>query len=682
MVELSTGEVSTDQGDVADEVRREIDALFAPDGPIASVLPFFQVRQSQLDMAYAVGEAIAKQTTAVVEAGTGTGKTFAYLFPALALAKKVIVSTGTKNLQHQLVEKDLPVALEALEQPKRVALLKGRNNYLCRYRLEQHQVIEHLFSATQLRQFRQIEQWSQATRKGDISELSQVPEQESIWGYATSSAENCLGQECPYVDDCYLTKARKAALEADLVVINHHLFFADAQLREEGFGELLPEADLIILDEAHQLSETATRFFGMTLSSRKILRICRDIEAEVRESARDMDGLLESVGLLEPLAQEIQQVLDRATTESKGSWLLLLQQSAVKRVMQDLGDRLNDVNKQMEQAGLRSRGLQSCQRRMNDLMAFYRVIMAADQGESADLGYVYWFERFKHSFMIHASPLSVAETFSAYRDTFKAAWVFTSATLAVNNRFTHFREPLGLEEPIERLLPSPFDYPSQACMYSPQGMPPPNSPEFVPAVVNMAVPILEAVQGRTFMLFTSHAALQRAAELLADQIDYPLLVQGEANKSALLDKFRSLGNAVLLATGDFWEGVDVRGEALSCVIIDKLPFASPGEPIVKARIEHISSTGGNPFMEYQLPSAVIGLKQGVGRLIRDESDRGVLVICDPRLYGARYGSVVRRSLPPMAATRDWEVLQAFIETLPTSDDDIIEVDADTGIDIH
>lgn len=665
--------------------------MFSAEGVFAKKLQGYKVREEQQLMAEKIAQTILNKKSAVIEAGTGTGKTFAYLVPALMLGEKVVISTGTRNLQNQLFHKDLPLVRELLERPVIAALLKGRSNYLCSYRLEQHRYIQSMLTSTQARQLSTIEVWAQSTETGDISELSELPDNDSIWGFATSSIDNCLGQDCPMIEECHLNKARQAALKADVVVINHHLFFADAVMKEEGFGELLPSADVIVLDEAHQLHEVASRFFGMTFSSRKLTRLLTDLETEIEKDASDMTELLQAISTIDSLVNKMQRAFTVINAPDKGAWSELAGCSALNEVLQEMRGQFKALEAQLSVAEVRGRGLQNCQRRLSELMAVFRVISdhvdvvnTPHESDEPDKSrhnqatgmseYVHWYERYRSSFSIHLTPLSVEEAFSLYRNQFKASWIYTSATLSVNNRFENFVTPLGLQAAEQLQLSSPFDFTSQACLYIPPDLPPPRDGQFVEAVIAAAIPILKKTQGRAFILFTSHAALQEAARLISGQIEFPLLVQGELGKAEILRRFRTLGNAVLLGTGDFWEGIDVRGAALSCVIIDKLPFASPSEPVVKAKIEHIKAQGRNPFMEFQVPSAVIGLKQGVGRLIRDINDRGLLVLCDNRLVNTRYGSVFLNSLPPMPLTRDWHSAEEFIEN-----NLFVETDSDTEI---
>ncbi len=635
------------------DAEHSTDYLLGADGPLARHIPGFAPRAAQQEMAAAVAETLAHYGTLIVEAGTGTGKTFAYLVPALLSGGKVILSTGTKALQDQLYHRDLPLVKQALGLPVRTALLKGRANYLCPQRLEVNADSGRFRSREVVAAFGRVQRWAATTRSGDITELSDLPEDSPVLPYVTSSADNCLGQECPRIGECYLLKARRAAQEADLLVVNHHLFFADMALRGEGFGELLPGANAVILDEAHQLPEAAAGFFGTSLSGRQLLELAQDTVAEQVKEAPDQPEIARAADAVEKAARDLRLALGR--DDRREAWSVLAGDTVVERAIEIMEARLRALIEVLDPAAQRGKGLESCLRRAHELgEALERITGTAPVGE------VHWFETRGRGFGFHLTPLNVAEPLRAHRERQRCAWIFTSATLAVGDSFHHFAARLGLEEEAETLqLPSPFDYAHQALWYVPRGMPQPNTQGYTAAVVAAALPVLRASRGRAFLLFTSHRALREAAELLDGELDYPLLVQGSAPRSELLRRFRELGNAVLLGTSSFWEGVDVRGEALSCVVIDKLPFAAPNDPVVRARIEALREEGRDPFIEFQVPAAVIALKQGTGRLIRDVSDRGVLVICDPRLLKRGYGHFFLESLPPMARTREPEDVERF-----------------------
>ncbi|MDE2089186.1 MAG: ATP-dependent DNA helicase [Gammaproteobacteria bacterium] len=626
--------------------------LLGREGPLARHVAGFAPRPQQQAMAEAVAQALEERRRLITEAGTGTGKTYAYLVPALLSGKKVIVSTGTRNLQDQLFHRDLPVVRAALGVPVGVALLKGRANYVCRYRLEASLAEGRFRSRAQADELQRIHAWAGHTTRGDIAELGDVPEDSPIWPQATSTADNCLGQECPRFSQCHVMKARRAALEADVVIINHHLLFADMVLREDGFGELLPGADAFILDEAHQLPEAAANFFGLSLGSRQLLELARDTVLEQRREAGDMAALQEAAQRLEHAVQECRLALGREAR--RAAWKEVTGDEAVVRAMSALDQALTELQAGLAPAAPRGKGLDNCWQRSRALLERLQVLMEPGADDA-----IHWFETYTQAFTLSLTPLDVAGTFRSHLDAQPRAWIFTSATLAVGDSFEHFAAQLGLQDARTQRLDSPFDYARNALLYVPSAMPDPNEASYTEAVMEAALPVLEASRGRAFLLFTSHRALKQAAQRLQGRLTYPLLVQGEAPRNELLERFRAHGNAVLLGTSSFWEGVDVRGEALSCVVIDKLPFAAPGDPLLQARSEALARRGGNPFMDYQLPNAVIALKQGAGRLIRDVDDRGVLVLCDPRLLSKTYGRVFLDSLPPMPLTRRLEDVRAF-----------------------
>ena len=630
----------------------ELSELLGESGPLADNLQGFSPRHEQQQMAEATAAAITARQALIVEAGTGTGKTFAYLMPALLSGKKIIISTGTRHLQDQLFGKDLPLVRDALQVPVHTALLKGRSNYLCWHRLQTAASDGRSLTGRQAHELESVRAWSAQTGSGDIAELGQVSEDSIVWPRVTSTVENCLGQECEYFQDCFVVRARRKAMEADIVVINHHLLFADMVLKEEGFGELLPGADAFIIDEAHQLPEVASIFFGTTLSSHQLRDLARDVRLEHLREAGDMQDLPDAAERLEVIIHQLRLALGH--TDRRAAWSAVAADKGLQAVLHDLSGCLQQLLAWLELAAERGKGLDACRQRAALLKARLELLMGHASGE-----YIHWFETFRTSFRLNLTPLNVAPAFRNCIDSLPSAWIFTSATLAVGESFTHFAGQLGLEHAQMLKLDSPFDYRNNALLYLPKGMPEPNDGRFTEAVVACARDVLQASAGRAFLLFTSHAALQAAAAQLQDSLEYPLLVQGTAPRRELLERFRELGNAVLLGTSSFWEGVDVRGAALSCVIIDKLPFASPGDPVLQARIEALRKQGANPFMEYQLPRAVINLKQGVGRLIRGRQDRGVLVLCDPRLRSKAYGKIFLKSLPEMSRTDSMDAVHAF-----------------------
>ncbi|HYN77614.1 MAG TPA: ATP-dependent DNA helicase [Lamprocystis sp. (in: g-proteobacteria)] len=635
--------------------------LFGPGGLLAQRLPGFIHRAPQQAMAETIAAVMAAGETLVCEAGTGTGKTFAYLVPALLCGRKVMISTGTRNLQDQLFHRDLPQVRDALGLPVRAALLKGRANYLCRHRLQLAVDDPARHDPDLRRQLRQVQDWSKATKRGDIAELA-LPEDAPVWPAVTSTGDNCLGPTCPDWQDCHLVAARREAQAADLVVVNHHLFCADLALKDEGFGEILPGADCFILDEAHQLPEIAAGFFGVLISGRQLLDLVRDTDLEYQREAGDCPELPELTAGLRRTLQDLR--LSLGDGDRRGPWHELTADAELVRALAALLRRLQALAQGLKSLEGRGKGLDACQGRATDLAARL-ALLTADAGEDQ----VRWFEVQGRGFRLHQTPLDVAAVFRQQFGRHQAAWVFTSATLAIGGSFAHFSRQIGIENARTARWESPFDYASQALWFVPRGLPEPSDPGYNTSVLALGRELIGYSRGRAFLLFTSHRALREVAEGLAGRIAYPILVQGSAPRGELLRRFRDLGNAVLLGTASFWEGVDVPGEALSCVIIDRLPFASPGDPVLAARIDALRKAGGNPFAEHQLPQAVIALKQGAGRLIRGCRDRGVLVVCDPRLLRKSYGHTFLASLPPMARTRDIDQVRAFFDALERADGD-------------
>jgi ATP-dependent DNA helicase DinG len=636
----------------------DLERVFSPKGELAEAIPGYRERPQQLEMAQAIRQAIEATGVLVAEAGTGTGKTFAYLVPALLAGGKVIVSTGTKTLQDQLFDRDLPAVRRALTSGASVALLKGRANYVCLYRLRRAVTEGGAATREEAAQLQAIERFARTTVTGDRADLDDVPEDAPIWIQATSTRDNCLGQGCPDYADCFVMRARRNALAADVVVINHHLFFADVVLRDEGISELLPACNTLIFDEAHQLPETARLFFGERISSHQIVELARDARGELR-SAGGASPELEALGnRVEKAARDLRLALDNRGEKAgplRLAWPQALTVAGFPEALIKLRSALKMLDAALGAQAERSEGLGACARRANTAYAVLRRLMETDAKED-----VRWAEVFGQSVQLHVTPLHSGELFRRQMEDHPRAWIFTSATLAVGEDFTHFTRELGVPGAQTVRWESPFRFSEQALVYLPKGLPPdPNDAAFTDAVIEAAFPVLQASGGRAFLLFTTLRALRRAHELLRGRIEYPLLVQGTGSRSELLARFRSLGNAVLLGSASFWEGVDVRGEALSLVVIDKLPFAPPDDPVLAARIDAIKSEGGNPFNELQLPQAVLALKQGAGRLIRDEADRGVLMLCDPRLLSKPYGARILKSLPAMKPTRDLAEVQAF-----------------------
>ncbi|NTV71487.1 MAG: ATP-dependent DNA helicase [Azonexaceae bacterium] len=607
-------------------------------------------------MAERIAAAIKGCSVFIAEAGTGTGKTFAYLVPALQSNGKVIVSTGTKTLQDQLFNKDLPMVRDALKAPVKIALLKGRANYVCPYHL-QHAIADGRFLTREdAADARRISVFAKTTQSGDKAECIEVSENSPVWSHATSTRDNCLGQECPDYKECFVMLARREAMAADLVVVNHHLFFADVMLRDEGMAELLPACNTVIFDEAHQLPEVATLFFGDSISTAQVLDLARDVRAEALTNARDCLALPETSKKVEKAAKDLRLAV--GVDSGRFSYGQLEEKLDFEIALKALEAEVVAFAALLETQAERAEGLEKCWQRATEL------VQHLSQWQNPTPGYVRWAEAFTHSLQLNATPLNVAEIFRKQMGGHPRAWIFTSATLAVQGKFHHYCAELGLGEPDSACWHSPFDYDKQAILYAPLGMPDPNAWNYTDAVVDAAWPAVKAANGGAFFLCTSLRAMRRTHELLKakledENIDMPLLVQGEGSKNDLLQRFRHHGNSILVGSQSFWEGVDVRGEALSLVVIDKIPFAPPDDPVLSARIEQMKKEGRNAFMEYQLPRAVINVKQGAGRLIRDENDKGVLMMCDPRLISKPYGRRVWQSLPPMKRTRELQVVLDF-----------------------
>ncbi|OAT24097.1 DinG family ATP-dependent helicase [Buttiauxella gaviniae ATCC 51604] len=618
---------------------------FAADGQLATAIKGFKPREPQRQMAQAVTKAITSERELVVEAGTGTGKTYAYLAPALRSGKKVIISTGSKALQDQLFSRDLPTVAKALDFKGRLALLKGRSNYLCLERLEQNALAGGDLQVQTLSDIVKLRGWAIETVDGDISTCASVAEDSAVWPMVTSTNDNCLGQDCPLYKDCFVVKARKKAMDSDVVVVNHHLFLADMVVKEGGFGELIPEAEVMIFDEAHQIPDIASQYFGQSVSSRQLLDIAKDISIAYRTEVRDAQQLQKSADRLAQSTQDFR--LQMGDPGYRGNLRELLAEPSIQRALLLLDDALELCYDVAKLSLGRSALLDAAFERAVILRGRIKRLKEVDTP-----GYSYWYECNARNFTLALTPLSVADKFQEVISQKAGTWIFTSATLSVNDQLSHFTERLGIANADTLLLASPFDYASQALLCVPRGLPTPNQPAAGRHLAKMLKPLIEANNGRCFMLCTSHSMMRDLAEQFRATMTLPVLLQGETSKGQLLQQFVDAGNALLVATSSFWEGVDVRGDALSLVIIDKLPFTSPDDPLLKARMEDCRLRGGDPFEDVQLPDAVITLKQGVGRLIRDVDDRGVLVICDNRLVMRPYGAVFLNSLPPTPRTRD------------------------------
>jgi ATP-dependent DNA helicase DinG len=641
----------------------DLDEIFGHGGPLERALPDFRVRREQLRMAQRVAGALAERQSLVVEAGTGTGKTFAYLVPALLSGARVLISTGTRTLQDQLFSRDLPLVSTALGRPARVALLKGRANYLCRYRLErtatageQLALAEGAMTAASgsRSMLARIARWARSTRRGDLAEVRGLSDAHPVWAQVTSTRENCLGVRCPEISRCHVAQARRDALEADVVIVNHHLLLADLALKEDGFGDLLGTADAVILDEAHQIPDLATQFFGAHVSTRQVETLLKDLRVELalqaaqagRAPGRVAAPAAAALQATEESLQQLRAALPPLTGRSAWVGAGGAMDCAVRRLIESL-EAVTSVASSDEAGG----ALAALGTRAAELAASLAQIAAIDELEGTRT-----FESSPRGVSLSVTPFDISQRFRTLVEARRGAWIFTSATLSLGEEFGHFTGRLGLSDCPTLRIESPFDHERQSLLYLPTGLPDPADAHYVAGVIDTAVPLIEAAGGGAFVLFTSHRALAHGATLLRARwgkaSPFRLYVQGEAPRERLLEAFRADGNGVLLGTASFWEGVDVKGEALRLVVIDKLPFASPEDPLVRARIEHLAAKGGNAFRDYQLPEAALALKQGAGRLIRSEDDYGVVAICDPRMTARAYGRTFLAALPPMSVTQD------------------------------
>ncbi len=643
--------------------------LLSQQGVFADTLNGFTARAGQQALSAAIENVIENKKVLIAEAGTGIGKTFAYLVPAIMSNQKVIISTGTRHLQDQLFHTDIPLVKKALKVDLPCSLLKGRANYLCTYRLGIAHQQTFLTRETQDHLSR-IRQWSKQTHSGDLAEMSEISEDARVWPIVTSNSDNCLGSECTDWSNCFVVKARREAQEADIVVVNHHLLLADMAIKEEGFGELLPAAETFIIDEAHQLPEVASRFFGKGCSSRQLNNLISDCIAEQLKDAPDNTEIRDACDELKTNMAQFRLAL--GTDNQRDGWAKIKFKPALQKARESIISDLNELTDLMQNAAERGKGLEQCAVRSLEIYQSFKNYGEESESEGSS---IFWYETYSKGFVLNSTPLDVAKLFKQQRDALPGSWIFTSATLEVGHDFDHFAKRLGLEDYEKGNWNSPFDYQQQSLLFLPDNLPEPSSPDYTEKLIQQAIPVLQASKGRAFLLFTSYRALNEAAKLLQRKVDYPILIQGSLPKHQLLEKFRELGTAILLGTSSFWEGVDVRGEALSCVIIDKLPFASPGDPVMQARLDGIRKQGGNPFMDYQLPQAVISLKQGAGRLIRDMKDYGVLMIGDNRLKTKPYGKVFIQSLPDMPQSNRIQDVAAFYESWA---DDACKTDALEG----
>ena len=631
-----------------------VESVLGDDGIIGEHISDFEPRASQLGMARLIDEAIALGESRVVEASTGIGKSFAYLVPAFLTNAKVVISTGTRNLQDQLFQKDIPLIRKAIVSARKTALLKGRSNYCCPQRLNKYRVEDRFKSREMGAIFRAIAAWAEHSDSGDIAEFAEILENDSLWYYATSNADNCLGGECPEIDRCFVLKARKRAMDADILVINHHLYFSDLALKEDGFGELLPDADVLIFDEAHQLPDIAGNFYGQQITMRQIDTLCRDIvEAEVAEAA-ESKSLKKHSDRLGKSAADLRLAL--RSFAQKGEWERIQNAPAIQQAIESLQQSIDTLDSELEPMVSRGKELGLCHRRLQALGLALVSFLEADDNR------VSWYELNERSFRLVQSPLEVAQAFRKQLETAAFASVFfTSATLSSQQSFRYYCERLGLEDIDCASFDSPFDYQKQAMLYLPTHLPEPSDDRFARMFGELCRELIDATEGHCFILFTSYRMLTLTAEYLRAHVDYPMLVQGELQRNELLQQFIKIENPVLLGTSSFWEGVDVKGDQLRCVIIDKLPFKSPQDPVYRKRIQQVNRDGGNAFFEVQVPEATISLRQGVGRLIRDIGDHGIVALCDNRLNTKSYGKGMLQSLPPMRRSSNLEEIKAFTQ---------------------
>jgi ATP-dependent DNA helicase DinG len=657
--------------------RVDLDPVFAQDGVLARAVPGFRHRPQQAEFANAVLETIEQGGVLIAEAGTGTGKTFAYLVPALLAGGRVIISTGTKTLQDQLYHRDLPRIRAALGVPLDTALLKGRANYVCLHHLEAAAQQGTFGAREEVAHIHKIASFAARTVTGDKGECADVPETSAAWAQATSTRENCLGSSCRHYQECFVMKARKRAAEADVIVVNHHLFFADVALRDEGAADLLPAANTVIFDEAHHLPDLARLFFGDSLSTTQLVELARDVRLAEAQHARESTDLGDAAAKVERAARDLRLALGNAA--GRTALAAIRDRKGFDAALDALALPLGALVEKLQAQEERAEEIRNCRIRAGEALARIAEWREADArpreedayGEPTDADVVRWIEAYPQSAVLYVTPLDVARIFRAQMDEGERAWIFTSATLSVNGDFSHYQKEMGLSQARTHSWPSPFDFERQALLYVPEGLPDPNTEGYAEAVIDAAWPVVRASGGHAFLLFTSLRAMDRgydriASRMRSEGLEWPLLLQGTGSKNELLERFRRSPNAVLVGSQSFWEGVDVKGEQLSVVVIDRLPFNPPDDPVLAACIERINRAGGNAFMDYQLPRAVITLKQGAGRLIRDEADRGALMICDPRLVDKPYGKRIWRALPPFRRTRALSEVEAFFASRAVS----------------
>ena len=638
-----------------------IEEFFKNSGPLSEVVSNFHEREDQVEMAKIVNEAIEEKNSLIVEAGTGVGKTFSYLVPALMNGGKVVISTATKNLQDQLFFKDIPTIRDALKIPIDINILKGRSNYICQLRMENALLEGQFLNKEDAKYIHEIKKISDHSESGEISEFNNIPETSTIWPFVISTKENCLGQDCEFYKSCFLIKARKKAITSEVVIVNHHLFFADLVLKDAELSEILPKAETVIFDEAHQIPEIASIFFGENVSTNQIVYLIQDMQQILSNHIKDREKLIELSKSIIDITHSLSSFFDIRNQRIGIEKIEKL--DSFKEKIIDLTSQLDKLCKFFNAYSDQDAEFKKLLERTEDIISKLK-----HWNKDTNQNYVHWVEIFLKSIQFNITPISIADNFRKFQEANETAWIFTSATLAVNSSFDHFQSLMGLEKVKTKLLKSPFNYSENAYLYVPKEMPETFSRLFNNHLVGQICPLLIASKGRAFILSTSIKSMNEIGSLLKDEfeknnISHPILTQGTGPKKKLLEQFKSHGNAILIGSLSFWEGVDVRGPDLSLVIIDKLPFQSPGDPIFESKINMLSAKGINAFMTFQLPKAIISLKQGAGRLIRDEMDKGVLMICDQRIVSKPYGNKFWRSLPDFKRTREQEDVIEFLKHL-------------------
>lgn len=637
------------------------DDFFSVNGPLNDCLEDYQLRTEQVEMAKSIIGTIEDKSSLVVEAGTGVGKTFAYLYPALLKGGKVVISTATKNLQDQLFFNDIPKIREALKISVKVNILKGRGNYICKLRMENTIQEGMFFNKEDAQHLQLIKAFSDNTDSGEVSEISEIPETSTIWPMVTSTKENCLGQDCEFYKECFLVKARKEALESEVLIVNHHLFFADFVLKDEELSEILPKANTIIFDEAHQIPLVASFFLGQSISSSQISNLIQDCQQGLKKYP-------DTIKVLDALSKDLQEIIFElkkivSPFPARLNINNLKNYENFEKTYNSLIEKLELLGITLSKHSEENAELQKLFERSTELNIKFSSWLKKDNQNN-----IYWLEVFARTVQFNETPISISEQFNKFQEKSDSAWIFTSATLSINGSFDHFVKLLGLEKAITQYLQSPFNYSENAFLYVPKEIPDSKDELFNLVLVKKALPLIKASKGRAFVLATSLKSMEEIGALLKDElkkneINYPVITQGEGPKSDLLQQFKKHGNAILIGSLSFWEGIDVRGPTLSLVIIDKLPFQSPGDPVFESKIKLLSEEGINAFMSMQLPEAIIRLKQGVGRLIRDDYDKGVMVICDKRIIEKSYGIKIWKSLPPFKRTRNESAVINFLEEL-------------------